>query len=216
MGAGTIAGILNSLSMATIPFASEIGDASHGDKSTYEICLYGGYLLAYGTRIPSNWLGIFTEEFHRDHKGYRSPMSGMTQVAIDIADDTYIVANISRVSAVFRDEARWRTWWPDRLLTVYNDRGEKGLRWTVTGEFIGSSEVWLEQAHAGVIVHYYLRVDPTVEGSTTQRREFTGSPRAQRYVSKIRHRQVTSWKKIIWQIKDDLELGANHSRPGVA
>ena len=191
--------------MAALPFVSRFGDASHGDKSTFK---------GYGTRKPSDWLGIFAEDFGLATRGYRCPMSGMNQVAIDISDDTYIVASISLLADVFRDDARLRAWWPNRTLTVYSDRGEKGLRWTVSGEFVGSSEVWLEEVHAGVIVHYYLRVDPTVEGTTTQRREMTDSPRAQRYLSKIRHRQVTSWKRIIWQIKDEMEMGTHPSSSG--
>lgn len=125
--------------------------------------------------------------------------------SIDIADDTFILCEISAVASVVRDQERWRVWWPDRVLTVYSDRGDKGLRWTVTGDFVGSSEIWIEESAQGVIVHYYLRVDPTREGSSLLKGALTGSPRSARYLDKIRHRQVTTWKRIIWQIKDDLE-----------
>lgn len=125
--------------------------------------------------------------------------------SIDITDDTFILSNPASVASVVRDQERWRRWWPDRVLTVYSDRGDKGMRWTVSGELVGSSEIWIEESAPGVIVHYYLRVDPTNEGSSLLRRELTGSPRAQRYLAKVRHRQVTSWKRIIWQIKDELE-----------
>lgn len=136
-------------------------------------------------------------------------MTGIGNSSIDIADDTYISADISAVAAVIRDQSRWQIWWPDRVLSVYSDRGEKGLRWTVSGDFVGSAEIWIEElspgAIPGVVVHYYLRVDPTSEGSRLVRRVPTGSPRANRYLAKVRHRQVTSWKRIIWQVKDELE-----------
>ena len=132
-------------------------------------------------------------------------MTEAVSTSIDITDDTFILTSISAVAEVVRDQERWRIWWPDRVLTVYSDRGEKGLRWTVAGEFVGSSEIWIEESAPGVIVHYYLRVDPTREGSSLLKSSITGSPRSERYLQKVRHRQVTSWKRIIWQVKDDLE-----------
>ncbi len=125
--------------------------------------------------------------------------------SIDISDDTFILTSSSAVAEVVRDQNRWRIWWPDRVLTVYSDRGDKGLRWTVAGEFVGSAEIWIEESTPGVIVHYYLRVDPTREGSSLLKGSITGSPRSDRYLQKVRHRQVTTWKRIVWQIKDDLE-----------
>lgn len=132
-------------------------------------------------------------------------MTELRHTSIDIADDTFISASISAVATVIRDQSRWQTWWPDRVLTVYSDRGDKGLRWTVSGDFVGSAEIWIEEITPGVIVHYYLRVDPTSEGSSVLKRVSTGSPRATRYLAKVHHRQVTSWKRIIWTIKDELE-----------
>lgn len=134
-------------------------------------------------------------------------MTELRYTSIDIADDTYISAHISAVAAVIRDQRRWQIWWPDRVLAVYSDRGDKGLRWTVSGDFVGSAEIWIEEITpgVGVVVHYYLRVDPTSEGSRLIKRVSTGSPRAQRNLDKVRHRQVTSWKRIIWQVKDELE-----------
>jgi hypothetical protein len=125
--------------------------------------------------------------------------------SIDIVDQTFIIASQASVAMVIRDHTRWQAWWPDRELVVYADRGDKGLRWTVTGEFVGTSEVWIEESFPGVIVHYFLRVDPTAEGSTRIRRALTGSPRESRYLAKVQHRQVTAWKRIIWHLKDELE-----------
>jgi hypothetical protein len=132
-------------------------------------------------------------------------VSHVVSTSIDITDDTFILCEISEVASVFRDEVRWRQWWPDRVLTVYSDRGDKGLRWTVAGDFVGSSEIWIEESAPGVIVHYYLRVDPTRQGSAIEKGSLTGSPRSQRQLHKVRHRQITTWKRIIWHIKDELE-----------
>ncbi len=132
-------------------------------------------------------------------------MTEAVPTSIDITDDTFILCEISAVASVIRDQERWRMWWPDRVLTVYSDRGDKGLRWTVTGDFVGSSEIWIEESAPGVIVHYYLRVDPTRQGSSLLKSSPTGSPRSARYLDKVRHRQASTWKRIIWQVKDDLE-----------
>jgi hypothetical protein len=125
--------------------------------------------------------------------------------SIDITDDTFILTSSSLVAEVVRDRDRWRIWWPDRVLTVYSDRGDRGLRWTVAGDFVGSTENWIEESAPGVIVHYYLRVDATREGSSLLKGSITGSPRSNRYLQKVRHREVTTWKRIVWQIKDELE-----------
>ncbi len=40
------------------------------------------------------------------------------------------------------------------------DRGLDGIRWSVTGAWVGSLEVWLEAVGDGVVVHHYARLDP--------------------------------------------------------
>ena len=132
-------------------------------------------------------------------------MTEAISASIDITDDTFILTSSSLVAEVVRDRDRWRIWWPDRVLTVYSDRGYRGLRWTVAGDFVGSTEIWIEESAPGVIVHYYLRVDATREGSSVLKGSITGSPRSNRYLQKVRHREVTTWKRIVWQIKDELE-----------
>ena len=132
-------------------------------------------------------------------------MTEAISASIDITDDTFILTSSSLVAEVVRDRDRWRIWWPDRVLSVYSDRGDRGLRWTVAGDFVGSTEIWIEESAPGVIVHYYLRVDATREGSSVLKGSITGSPRSNRYLQKVRHREVTTWKRIVWQIKDELE-----------
>ncbi len=132
-------------------------------------------------------------------------------IMIDIADDTVIYASATELIAVIREQSTWIRWWPDLKLEVYGDRGDKGLRWTVTGALVGSSEIWLESiepAHAGevaTIVHYYLRANPTRSGSEMHSRTVTNSAREQREVYKLRERHVLAWKRTVWSLKDTLE-----------
>ncbi|HEX3649737.1 MAG TPA: polyketide cyclase / dehydrase and lipid transport [Pseudonocardiaceae bacterium] len=65
------------------------------------------------------------------------------------------------VAALFAEPAAWRRYWPDLTLTVYADRGDEGLRWTVRGALVGTMEVWLEPVLDGTVLHYFLRADPT-------------------------------------------------------
>lgn len=130
---------------------------------------------------------------------------------IDIADDTVIYASSFEISAVIREQSTWVRWWPDLTLQVYGDRGDKGLRWIVTGALVGSSEMWLESIkpvrveESATIVHYYLRANPTRNGSEVQSRAATHSARERREVHKLRERHVIAWKRNIWALKDTLE-----------
>jgi len=130
---------------------------------------------------------------------------------IDIADDTVIYASTTELISIIREQSTWVRWWPDLTLQVYGDRGEKGLRWTVTGALVGSSEIWLESievASAGevaTIVHYYLRANPTRSGSEIHSRNMTNSARERREIHKLRDRHVIAWKRNVWALKDSLE-----------
>ncbi len=132
-------------------------------------------------------------------------------IMIDIADDTVIYASTAKLNAVIRERSTWVRWWPDLKLEVYGDRGNKGLRWTVSGALVGSSEIWLESIESppaeqvATIVHYYLRANPTRSGSEMQPRTVTNSAREQREVHKLRERHVIAWKRTIWALKDSLE-----------
>ena len=63
--------------------------------------------------------------------------------SIQIADETFVSADPVEVGMAVGDPASWRRWWPDLRLTVVEDRGEVGHRWTVTGSLTGTMEVWL-------------------------------------------------------------------------
>jgi hypothetical protein len=125
---------------------------------------------------------------------------------IDLVDETFVVAEPAAVAERLRDAQLWREWWPGRELVVFMDRGEAGVRWTVTGDLVGSCEVWLEPSGDGAIVHYFLRADPTRRGSRTE--PMTGRPRRQaRRAARVLAGQAMRWKAFVNAIKDELESG---------
>nr|WP_221219474.1 polyketide cyclase / dehydrase and lipid transport [Prauserella isguenensis] len=94
----------------------------------------------------------------------------------------------STLAAVFADPAAWRRYWPDLVLEVYTDRGERGLRWTVRGALVGTMEVWLEPVLDGTLLHYFLRATPVVADGTRPsgarlRREFDRRARAAKAIA---------------------------------
>ena len=111
---------------------------------------------------------------------------------VDLIDETYVVAAPEAVAAAVHDPARWLLWWPDLALTVFMDRGVDGIRWSVTGALNGSAELWLERVGDGVLVHYYLRVDPK---------------RPVRSPDRLRRRHALAWKRSVNALKDELERG---------
>ena len=111
---------------------------------------------------------------------------------VDLIDETYVVAAPDIVAAAVHDEARWRVWWPGLRLTVFMDRGLQGIRWSVGGPLVGSAELWLEQVGDGVVVHYYLRVDPAGRVRSADR---------------VRRREALAWKRHANALKDELEAG---------
>ena len=80
--------------------------------------------------------------------------------SFQIADETFVCADPADVGAMVADPANWRRWWPDLRLTVVEDRGPAGQRWTITGALTGTMEVWLEPVMDGVVLHYFLHAEP--------------------------------------------------------
>ncbi len=82
--------------------------------------------------------------------------------SIQVADQTFIAVPGARVSEAMAPRDRWRSWWPDLRIEVSEDRGDKGIRWTIDGSLTGTMEVWLEEVPVldGVIVHYFLHAEP--------------------------------------------------------
>ncbi|MGW4327229.1 polyketide cyclase / dehydrase and lipid transport [Nocardia sp. NPDC004573] len=80
--------------------------------------------------------------------------------SIQVADQTFVAASGAAVADLLSAPNQWRRWWPDLDLEVREDRGEKGIRWSVAGALTGTMEVWLEPSLDGVILHYFLHAEP--------------------------------------------------------
>ncbi|MEV0031017.1 polyketide cyclase / dehydrase and lipid transport [Nocardia sp. NPDC050793] len=116
--------------------------------------------------------------------------------SIQVADQTFVAASGAAVAQVLDGAGKWRQWWPDLTLDVREDRGDKGIRWSVSGALTGTMEVWLEPALDGVILHYFLHCEPRgVEGMSP--RELSAASRARRVAG----------KNMSFEIKARLEAG---------
>ena len=122
---------------------------------------------------------------------------------VDLIDETYLVVDRDVLAAGVHEPARWRAWWPDLTLTVFMDRGVDGIRWSVTGTWVGSAELWLEPFGDGVLLHLYLRLDPA------------GAPLAVRAADRLRRRYALAWKVHADALKDELEAGRRPGEPRV-
>jgi hypothetical protein len=129
---------------------------------------------------------------------------------VDLMDETFVVASRRAVSDALHDAKLWRDWWPDLDLVVENDRGLNGLQFSVTGGLVGSGELWLEAWGDGVIVHVFLRADPTRPGSATE-------PATLKLRQIWREARKRAWqtKRGMGRLKDDLEAGRAAGEPGV-
>src|SRR3954465_15276577 len=90
-------------------------------------------------------------------------------------DETFVVVDPATLAARLRDPEVVRRAWPGLDLVVFMDRGDQGIRWSITGDLVGSGEVWRGAFGGGVIVHYSLRAAPPRRGSRTE--PLTGPPR---------------------------------------
>ncbi len=112
--------------------------------------------------------------------------------SVQIADETFVCADPADVGQAVADAASWRRWWPDLRLTVVEDRGPAGHRWTVAGGLTGTMEVWLEPMMDGVILHYFLHAEPP------------GDPAALD-LAQLNHARRVAGKKMSFEIKQRLE-----------
>lgn len=120
--------------------------------------------------------------------------------SIQVADETFVAAEAARVGRAVADPAGWRRWWPDLRLEVVEDRGDKGIRWAVTGALTGTMEIWLEPALDGVLLHYFLHAEPS--GASARQLARMNLPR-------MTHRRRVAGKKMAFEVKAALE----RSRP---
>lgn len=123
--------------------------------------------------------------------------------AVDVVDETFLVAPPKVVAALFAQPATWRRYWPDLTLAVYADRGTEGLRWTVRGALVGTMEVWLEPVLDGTVLHYFLRADPP-------------DPITPRRALRERRRRQLAAKRVALMLKAVLEDGRPAGCPPTA
>ena len=81
-------------------------------------------------------------------------------------------------------------------LTVVEDRGDKGHRWTVTGALTGTMEIWLEPVLDGVILHYFLHAEPSGVAAWQL---------AKMNLAKMNHRRRVAGKNMAFEVKRTLE-----------
>lgn len=129
---------------------------------------------------------------------------------VDVMDETFVVAPPSALAAAIGDPANWARWWPDLTLTVFADRGEEGIRWTVSGAWTGSMEIWLEAVLDGTVLHYFLRLDPTDPDGPLARPAGRAARAATQREALARQRVA---RRIGFALKDRLE---GDRPPGVA
>lgn len=120
--------------------------------------------------------------------------------SIQIADQTFVAADPAAVGRSVGDRASWRRWFGDLALEVVEDRGAKGVRWTVAGPLAGTMEVWLEPMLDGVVLHYFLHAEPA------------GAVKAANLAA-MNHRRRVAGKRMAFEVKNALEA---HRPVGVA
>lgn len=126
----------------------------------------------------------------------RSVCEAEAMNSIQIADQTYVAAAGAQVGAAVADQSSWLRWWPDLRLQVVEERGEKGIRWAVTGALTGTMEVWLEPSLDGVVLHYFLHAEPTGVAAYQL---------AKLNLAKMTHTRRVAGKKMAFELKTTLE-----------
>jgi hypothetical protein len=116
--------------------------------------------------------------------------------SIQIADETFVAADPVEVGRAIGDPASWRRWWPDLLLTVVEDRENKGHRWAVAGALTGTMEIWLEPVLDGVVLHYFLHAEPSGVAAWQL---------AKMNLAKVNHRRRVAGKDMAFEVKRTLE-----------
>lgn len=116
--------------------------------------------------------------------------------SIQVADETFVAADPAAVGRAVSDRASWRRWWPDLRLEVVEDRGDKGVRWTVTGPLTGTMEIWLEPVLDGVLLHYFLHAEPSGAAAWEL---------AKMNLAKVTHQRRVAGKRMAFEVKSTLE-----------
>lgn len=104
---------------------------------------------------------------------------------LDVIDQTFVVAGVDALRAQVCDERMWST--AGIVATVREDRGPLGVRWDVCGAVRGTSEIWLQQAHGGVVVHLFLQADPVRPMSSSRAHRRHVAP-VKRWILEVKRR----------------------------
>jgi hypothetical protein len=126
-------------------------------------------------------------------------LAGVNRPAVDVMDESFVVAEPSDLARRFRDPALWLQWWPRLRMVATEDRGDEGVRWAVEGELAGTAEIWLQPWGDGVRVHWMLRADLADERGGRIRRRRRRNPR------RVTSSYVTDYKTRIHALKDTIE-----------
>lgn len=76
---------------------------------------------------------------------------------LDIHDETFVAVPPGVLRRAMVDAEVVSDWFPGLRSSVFMDRGDKGVRWSVSGDIDGSLEVWLEEVPRGTVVHWFVR-----------------------------------------------------------
>jgi hypothetical protein len=120
--------------------------------------------------------------------------------SIQVADQTFVAADPADVGRAISDPSSWRRWWPDLILDVVENRGERGIRWTVAGPMTGTMEIWLEPMLDGALLHYFLHAEPAGAAAWQL---------ARMNLAKMNHGRRVAGKNMAFELKERLE----RSRP---
>jgi hypothetical protein len=125
---------------------------------------------------------------------------------VDIMDEAFVYAEPAELARLLRDADAPRRWWPRLRPVVVQDRGDEGVRWSLSGELVGSGEVWLQREREGVRVHFFVRAEPTRRGDDGSRPRPAGWL-ATRRAARLTRRYQVGFKRAVWAVKDELEAG---------
>ncbi|WP_285665179.1 hypothetical protein [Actinorhabdospora filicis] len=114
--------------------------------------------------------------------------------ALDLVDDSYVACRPEDLAPMVAAPGFASALWPGWILTVTEERGCEGVRWSVGGPVTGSAEVWLERYRdRGCYLHVFARVDPVDRIWTPKA--------ARRNTDRVRRRV----KRAVWDLKDRAE-----------
>lgn len=127
--------------------------------------------------------------------------------SIQIADQMFVAADAAAVGRAVSDRGSWARWWPDLNLNVVEDRGDQGMRWSVTGALTGTMEVWLQPMLDGVLLHYFLHAEPAGAAAWEL---------ARMKMAKVNHQRRVAGKKMAFEVKERLERNRPVGAPPTA